>query len=194
MTETPSESGEGCADSPAETGGGCAVNPAENGGGFAGQRPAHELRGRSIAMGLIGPIAIRPRQFDALVGGRRGRRFWVRGAAGGEDEWCVQCPRRMRPLLERELDRTAQRDDAEGRGYGIERRPTPPPRQPSDEGRLLPRSRQPPRRTIGSLPPGGDGHRRTSGPFPNLVDKPRRTIRMLAQTCRLASMNDRIVA
>ncbi len=33
----------------------------------AGQRPAHELRGRSIAMGLIGPIAIRPRQFDALV-------------------------------------------------------------------------------------------------------------------------------
>ncbi len=34
----------------------------------AGQRPAHELRGRSIAMGLIGPIAIRPRQFDALVG------------------------------------------------------------------------------------------------------------------------------
>ncbi len=33
----------------------------------ASQRPAHELRGRSIAMGLIGPIAIRPRQFDALV-------------------------------------------------------------------------------------------------------------------------------
>ena len=33
----------------------------------ARQRPAHELRGRSIAMGLIGPIAIRPRQFDALV-------------------------------------------------------------------------------------------------------------------------------
>ena len=35
--------------------------------GQARQRPAHELRGRSIAMGLIGPIAIRPRQFDALV-------------------------------------------------------------------------------------------------------------------------------
>ena len=36
----------------------------------ASQHPAHELRGRSIAMGLIGPIAIRPRQFDALVVGR----------------------------------------------------------------------------------------------------------------------------
>jgi hypothetical protein len=57
--------------SPAERGRGFAVNPAVNGGGFAGQRPAHELRGRSIAMGLIGPIAIRPRQFYALVVGRR---------------------------------------------------------------------------------------------------------------------------
>ncbi len=53
--------------SPAGSGRGFADSPAENGGGFAGQRPAHELRGRSIAMGLIGPIAIRPRQFDALV-------------------------------------------------------------------------------------------------------------------------------
>ncbi len=53
--------------SPTESGKGFADSPAENGAGFAGQRPAHELRGRSIAMGLIGPIAIRPRQFDALV-------------------------------------------------------------------------------------------------------------------------------
>ena len=42
-------------------------------GGSAGQRPAYDLRGRSIATGLIGPVAIRPCQVDTLVVGRRER-------------------------------------------------------------------------------------------------------------------------
>jgi hypothetical protein len=37
----------------------------------AGQRLAHQRRGRSIATGLIGPVAIRPCPLHALVVGRR---------------------------------------------------------------------------------------------------------------------------
>ncbi len=59
----------------------------------------HELRGRSIAVGLIGPIAIRPRQFDALVvlpcfQGVWGRPRWVRQLA--QRPRCVRTPRGQR--------------------------------------------------------------------------------------------------
>jgi hypothetical protein len=54
----------------------------------AAQRPAYDLRGRSIATGLIGPVAIRPCQVDTLVVPAKPRRHWR--DEGREEAGCLQ--------------------------------------------------------------------------------------------------------
>ena len=75
----------------------------------ASQRPAHELRGRSIAMGLIGPIAIRPRQFDALVGWPREMRGRSRAERAGGTKRCRDTGNRLRELGWRRVENLRRR-------------------------------------------------------------------------------------
>ena len=97
----------------------------------ASQHPANELRGRSIAMGLIGPIAIRPRQFDALVGWPRlGRelRSWRRRPSRGQ-------PSKVGPLGKLAAAPSRRQQGSNSDALGVARSATPSHCWWSDSGR-----------------------------------------------------------